>query len=76
MKNIYIYIKFFLLLHRALWNLYIVHLPTIALFIKLGEVYLYTRIHIVIAPTYFGLRPSSWSLYRAWLKLYFCQNIQ
>ena len=25
-------------LHRALWNLYIVHSPTIALFIKLGEV--------------------------------------
>ena len=26
------------LLHRALWYLYIVHSPTIALFIKLGEV--------------------------------------
>ena len=25
-------------LHRALWNLYIVHSPTFALFIKLGEV--------------------------------------
>ena len=29
---------FFLLLHRALWNLYIVHSPTNALFIKLGKV--------------------------------------
>jgi len=28
----------FLLLHRELWNLYIVHSPTNALFIKLGEV--------------------------------------
>jgi hypothetical protein len=27
----------FLLLHRVLWNLYIVHLPTNALFIKLGK---------------------------------------
>ena len=27
-----------LLLYRELWNLYIVHSPTIALFIKLGEV--------------------------------------
>jgi len=26
-----------LLLHRALWNLYIVHSPTNELFIKLGE---------------------------------------
>jgi len=30
--------KSLLLLHRALWNLYIVHLPTNALFIKLGNV--------------------------------------
>jgi len=28
----------FLLLHRALWNRYIVHSPTNALFIKLGKV--------------------------------------
>ena len=28
----------FLSLHHALWNLYIVHSPTIALFIKLGKV--------------------------------------
>jgi len=28
----------FLLLHRALWNLYIVHSSTNALFIKLGKV--------------------------------------
>jgi len=30
------------------------------------------KIHIIIAPTCFGLRPSSGSLYRAWLKLHFC----
>jgi len=29
---------FFLLLHRALWNLYVVHSPTNALFIKHGKV--------------------------------------
>ena len=27
------------------------------------------KIYIIIAPTYFGLRPSSGSLYRAWLKI-------
>jgi len=31
-----------------------------------------TQMHINIAPTCFGLRPSSGSLYRAWLNLYFC----
>ena len=65
-------IIFFLLLHRALWNLYIVQSPTNALFIKLGKVYIYTKIHIIIAPTCFGLRPSSGSLLRAWLNLHFC----
>jgi hypothetical protein len=30
---------------------------------------IYTRIHTNIAPTYFGLRPSSGSLHCAWLKL-------
>jgi len=30
------------------------------------------KIHIIIAPKCFGLRPSSGSLYRAWLKLRFC----
>jgi len=30
--------SYFLLLHRALWNLYIVHSPTNVLFIKLGKV--------------------------------------
>jgi len=32
------YLQFLLLLHRALWNLHIVHSPTNALFIKLGKV--------------------------------------
>ena len=53
-------------------GLYIVHSPTNALFIKLGKVQIYVKIHIIIAPTYFGLRPSSGNLYRAWLKLHFC----
>jgi hypothetical protein len=30
---------------------------------------IYTRIHTNIAPTCFGLQPSSGSLYCAWLKL-------
>jgi len=30
------------------------------------------KIHIIIAPTYFGLRPSSGNLYRTWLNLHFC----
>jgi len=27
------------------------------------------KIHIIIAPAYLGIRPSSGSFYRAWLKL-------
>jgi len=30
------------------------------------------KIHVIIAPTRFGLRSSWGSLYRAWLKLDFC----
>ena len=29
------------------------------------------KIHIIIAPTCFGLRPFSGGLYRAWMKLHF-----
>jgi len=36
-RKVYSY-GFFLSLHRALWNLYIVHSPTNAHFIKLGKV--------------------------------------
>ena len=50
--------------------LYIVHSPINALFIKLGKVWIHLKIHIIIASTCFGLRPSSGSLYRAWLKLH------
>jgi hypothetical protein len=46
------------------------HSPTNALFIKLGRFKLYIIIHMIFAPTCFGLRPSSESLYWAWLKLY------
>jgi len=59
-------------LHRALWNLYIVHSPTNALLLNLEMFKIYIIIHINITPTCFGLRPSSGSLYRPWLKLYFC----
>ena len=59
-------------LHGALLNLYIFHSPTNALFIKLGKVQIYMKIHIIIALTCFGLRSSSGSLYRAWLELHFC----
>jgi hypothetical protein len=39
------------------------HSPTNALFIKLGRFKLYTIIHMNFAPTCFGLRRSSGSLY-------------
>ena len=44
-----------LLLHRALWNLYIAQSPTNDLFIKLGKGYVNMKIHIIIAPICFGL---------------------
>ena len=65
-------IKRLLSLHRALSNLYIIHSRTKAPFIKPGKDYIYIKIRIIIAPTYFGLRPSSGSLYRAWLTLHVC----
>ena len=36
--NVHEHGKELLLLYHALWNLYVVHLPTFALFIKLGDV--------------------------------------
>ena len=36
------------------------------------HVKIYIKIQINIAPTCFGLRPSSGSLHRTWLKLYLC----
>jgi len=42
--------NFFLSLHRALWNLYIVHLPTSALLLNLEKFKIYFKIHIIIAP--------------------------
>ena len=53
-------------------TIYIVHSPTYALLLNLEMFKIYVKRHINIAPTCFGLRPSSGSLYRAWLKLYFC----
>jgi hypothetical protein len=38
--------------------------------LNLEKFKIYIKIHINIAPTCFGLRPSSGSLYWAWLKLY------
>jgi len=62
----------FLSMHRALWNLYIVYSPTNALLLTFKKFKIYIKIPINIAATCCGLRPSSESLYRAWLKLYFC----
>ena len=36
------------------------------------HIIIYIKIHINIAPTCFGLRPSSGSLHWTWLKLYLC----
>ena len=45
-------------------KIYIVNTPTDALFIKLGKVLkIYIIIHINIATTCFGLRPSSGGMY-------------
>jgi len=33
---------------------------------------IYIKIHINIAPTSFGFRPSSRSLHWTWLKIYLC----
>jgi len=30
------------------------------------------KIHIIIAPKRFGLRPSTGSLYKVWLRWHFC----
>jgi len=50
------------------FEFYIVHSPTNALFIKLEKSFkIYIKIHTNIAPTCFGLRPSSGSLYWTWL---------
>ena len=38
--------------------------------LNLEKFEIYIKIHINIAPTCFGLPPSSGSLYRAWIKLY------
>ena len=40
--------------------------------LNLEKFKIYIKIHIIIAPTCFCLRPSSGSLYRDWLKLYLC----
>jgi len=54
-----------------------VHPPTNALFyLKKKHIKIYIKIHINIASTRFGLRPSSGSLHWTWLKLYLCQNIR
>ena len=42
-----------------------------AKWLNLERFKIYIKTHITIAPTCFDLRPSSGSLYRAWLKLYF-----
>ena len=49
-----------------------VHSPTNALFYLKKYIKMCSKIHINIAPTCFGLRPSSGSLHWTWLKLYLC----
>ena len=49
-----------------------VHSPTNALSLIYKNIKIYIKIHINIAPTCFGLRPSSGSLQWTWLKLYLC----
>ena len=49
-----------------------VHSPTNARFYFKKHIKIYIKIHINIAPTCFGLRPSSGSPHWTWLKLYLC----
>jgi hypothetical protein len=53
-------------------DIYTVHTPTNAILLNLEEFKIYFKIHINIAPTCFGLRPSSgslnWSLAKVILK--------
>jgi len=49
-----------------------VHSPTNALFYFKKHIKIYMKIHINIATTCFGLRPSWGSLQWTWLKLYLC----
>ena len=53
-----------------------VHSPTNALFYFKKHIKIYIKIYINIAPTCFGLRPSSGSLHWTWLKLYLCSNFR
>ena len=64
--NIGLHRPIFLSLHRSLWNLCIVHSPTNAILLNLEKFKIYIKRHINIAPTCFGLQPSSGSLYKAW----------
>jgi len=58
---------------KALNNAFlVVRRPTNAPFIKLEKFKIYTKIHINIAPMFFGLWPSSGSMYCTWLKLDLC----
>ena len=47
-----------------------VHSQTNVLFYFKKHIKIYIKIHIYVAPTCFGLQPSSGSLYWTWLKLY------
>jgi len=49
-----------------------VHSPTNALIYFEEHIKIYIKMHINIAPTCFGLRPTSGSLHWTWLKLYLC----
>ena len=49
-----------------------VHSQTTALSYFKRPIKIYIKMHLNIAPTFFGLRPSSGSLHWTWLKLYLC----
>ena len=48
-------------------DLCIVHSPTNAIILNLKKFKIHIKCHINIPPTCYGLRPSSGSVYRAWL---------
>jgi len=48
-------------------EIYIFRSPTNALFIKLGKIKIYIKIHKHVAATRYGIWPSSGSFYWTWL---------
>jgi hypothetical protein len=57
------------------FNIKVFYLPTDALYISLEKVKIYIKTYIKIAPTYFGLRPSSGSLHMSLAKVTFIKSV-